>query len=344
MKLKRSMAIVLMTCGAAAIFAWSHAESRARKAAAPASRQLVPADDTSLILAGTIGPATTTPISGRNWNLAVPLNTWVYRGEAIGTEESQPAPGEMNSARHDLEDARLAELKAEDEVRQAEEALVTIQEQVSSMVTQKARAQAAEFDAERELERRDTLLRSGLTSQFDYNTAVSARASAEEAVDSISSKLAETSIETDEWEAKAQAAQADLREAATRRNAAEGVVGQMHEESQAEPIVSPADGIIMASGQPDGTSFRIASDGRQLCAFAMLRPVDLVVVRVGQESLIVLDAHPAVTLYAKVSAISEVPVDSSEGALYQVTFVVDNPGGMALSGAAMHARMVRSPR
>ena len=343
MKLKRSMAIVLMACCAAAIFAWSH-ESRARKAAAPASRQPVRADNTSLILAGTIGPATTTPVTGRIWNLTVPLNTWVYRGEAIGTEESQPAPGEMNSARHDLEDARLAELRAEDEVRQAEEALVTIQEQVSSMVTQKARTQAAEFDAERELERLDTLLRSGLTSQFNYNTAASARASAEEAVDSISSKLAETLIETDEWEAKAQAAQADLREATARRNAAEAFVGQMHEESQAEPIVSPADGIMMASGQPDGTSFGIASDARPLCAFAMLRPVDLMAVRVGQESLIVLDAHPAVTLYAKVSAISELPVDSSEGALYQVTFVVDNPGGMALSGAAMHARMVRSAR
>src|SRR6185295_18718281 len=146
---------------------------------------------------------------------------------------------------------------------------------------------------------------SGLTSQFDYNTAVSARASAEEAVDSISSKLAETSIETDEWEAKAQAAQADLREATTRRNAAEGVVAQMHGESQAEPIVSPADGIIVASGQPDGTGFGIVSDARQLCAYAMLRPVDLMAVRVGQESLIVLDSHQAVTLHAKVNAILE---------------------------------------
>ena len=54
--------------------------------------------------------------------------------------------------------------------------------------------------------------------------------------------------------------------------------------------------------------------------------------------------NPAVTLRAKVSAISEDPVDSSAGALYQVTLVVDDPGGTALSGAAMHARMLRSPR
>lgn len=344
MKLKRSMALILMTGCAAAIFAWSHAESKARKAAASASRQLVPADDASLILAGTIGPAITTPIIGRNWNLTVPLNTWVNRGDVIGTEESQPAPGEMHSARQELEEARSAEQRAEDEVRQAEEELVTIQEQASSIESQEARAETTEFDAEREFERRDILLRSGLTSRFDYNTAVTARASAEAAVESISSNLAETSVETDEWEAKAQAAQADLREATTRRNASEGFVEQMQVGYRAEPIVSPADGIIVAYAQPDGTKFGIASDPRRPCAFAMLRPVDLMAVRVGQESLIVLDAHPAVTLRAKVSAISEDPVDSSAGALYQVTFVVDNPGGTALSGAAMHARMVRSPR
>jgi multidrug resistance efflux pump len=74
----------------------------------------------------------------------------------------------------------------------------------------------------------------------------------------------------------------------------------------------------------------------------MVREADLMAVEVGQRSLIVLDGQPAVTFQARVSAISDTPVDSPEGSTYQVTFVVDNPGGTWLSGAAVHARMVRS--
>ena len=67
-------------------------------------------------------------------------------------------------------------------------------------------------------------------------------------------------------------------------------------------------------------------------------------VRVGQPSLIVLDAKPSVTLHAKVSAISEDPVDSSDGALYQVMFAADNPGGSSLFGAAIHVHLDRPTR
>jgi multidrug resistance efflux pump len=342
MKLKRWMAIILMTSCAAAVFAWSHAESRARKAVASASRQVVRDEEANLILAGTIGPADTTPIVGRIWNLAVPLNTWVKRGQVVGTEASEATAGEMDSARQELEEARSAEQSAGGEVRQAEEELNAMQMQTSNLDTQEARAKTAEVDAEREFGQRESLLRSGLASQLDYSEAVTVRASAEAAVDSISSHLAEIAVETDELEAKAQAAQADLREATMRRNEAEVVFEQKQGGPKAERVVSPADGIIVASGQPEGTSFGIVSDPRQLCASAMLRAADLKSVRVGQETVIVLDEKPSVTLYAKVSAISEDPGNSPDGALYQVTFVVDNPGGTLLSGAAMHARLVRS--
>jgi multidrug resistance efflux pump len=344
MKAKRSLALILMTSCAAAVFAWSHVESKAHKISATAGRPVARQDATNLILAGTIGPAITTPIVGRIWNLVVPLNTWVQRGEVIGNEAAQAAAGEREGAWHELEEARSVEQRAEAEVRQAEVELNAMQMQTSNMDTQEARAERAEVAAEREFEQREAMLRLGLTSQLDYSEAVTARASAEVAVTSISSNLAEAAVETDVLQAEAQAAQADLREATARRNAAEVAFEQLQGGPKAEPTVSPADGILVASGQADGTSFGIASDPGQLCAYAMLRPADLMKIRVGQESVIVLDAQPSVTLHAEVGAISEDPVDSSDGSLYQVTFVVDNPGGTPLSGAAMHAHLARSSR
>jgi hypothetical protein len=344
MKLTRLMALILLTSLGTALFALSHAHSKAHKAVAAASRELVQNNDTGLILAGTVVPMITTPIIRQDFHLAVPLDSWVERGEVIGTAESPTAPWEMDSAWQEVGEAISVERRAEDRVRQVEEELGRMQAQAGNMDGQEVRAESAKLDAERELERRDTFFRFGLTSSVDFDTAVMARDSAEAAVESMRSNLAAAAIDTDEREAEAQEAKAELREATTSRSAAEVAFERVRGGSHDELIVSPADGIIVASGLPEGTSFGIASDPRQLRAYAMVRAADLMAVRVGQESLIALDARPAVTFHAQVSAISETPVDSPEGAFYQVTFVVDNPGGTWLSGAAMHARMVRSDR
>ena len=344
MKLNRALALVVMAFLGTAVFAWSHAHRKARKAVASASHALVQNLDAGLILAGKIVPMITKPIIGRNLNLAVPLNTWVKQGDTIGTVESQTAAGEMDGARQELEEAISAERKAEERIRQAQEELGTLPAQVNTMRVQEALAETAEFDAEQEFERREDAARSGFTPSIDYDTAVTAQDSAEAAVISLRSNLAEAAIEIDEWKARAQEAQAELGEATKRRNAAEAVLAQMQGGSENEPIVSPADGIIVDSGDPAGTGFGIASDPRKLCAYAMVRRADLMMLRVGQEALIVLDSRPAVAFHAKVSAISETPVDSSKNGSYQVTFVVDNPGGTWLSGGSVHVRLARSSR
>ena len=110
-------------------------------------------------------------------------------------------------------------------------------------------AEVAEADAEREFERQDTLFRSGLTSGFDHSAAATARDSAEAALSSIRSNLAESAIEIDQWQAKSLEAETALREATTRRNAAEAVFNRMQGEPMDEPVVSPADGIIVAFGE-----------------------------------------------------------------------------------------------
>ena len=98
--------------------------------------------------------------------------------------------------------------------------------------------------AEREFERQDAMLKSGLTSRFDYNAAATARDSSEAATYSIHAEVAESAIAIDEWQAKAQQAEAALREATTRRNAAEAVFQRMQGSPRSESVVSPADGIL----------------------------------------------------------------------------------------------------
>jgi hypothetical protein len=90
MELKRSTALVLMASLGAVLFAWSHAQSKAYTAVASTSREAVQNRDTNLILAGAPVPMVTTPIIGRNLNLAVPLYEPVTQGEVIGTGMEEP--------------------------------------------------------------------------------------------------------------------------------------------------------------------------------------------------------------------------------------------------------------
>jgi len=342
MKLNRWMALLLMASVGAALFVWSHAQTRTHMSVNAAPVQPLGDEDTGLVLPGTVFPMITKPIAGRNLNLAVPLNVWVKQGDVIGTLQSLD-PGDRERAWQELEEARSGEQRAEDEIRRAEEELSTLQTQVSSMDREEAAADTAKFDAEREFERQDAMLRCGLTSRLDYNAAAAARDSSEAATYSIRSELADSTIVIDEWQVKALEAKTTLREATMRRNAAEAVFQRIQGSPRGEPVIAPADGILVASGGAAGAGFGIASDSRQLCAHAMVRQADLMAVRVGQGARIVLDADPEEILRGTVSAISEDPIDLSEGTFYEVTFVVENPAGNWLSSPAMHAHMAVIP-
>jgi multidrug efflux pump subunit AcrA (membrane-fusion protein) len=344
MKLNLWIAMIFMTSLGAALFVWNHAQTKAYHSINAAPIRPLRDEDTGVVLTGTLCPMITTPIVGRNLNLAVPLNVWVKHGDVIGTAASEVDPGDREGAWHELEDARSAEQRAEEEIREAEEELSTLQTQASSMDREEASADTAKFEAEREFERQDAMLRSGLTSRFDYNAAASARDSSEAAIYSIRADVAESAVEIDEWQAKAQEAEAALREATMRRNAAEAVFQRMQGSSRGEPAIAPADGILVASGETAGAGLGIASDPRRLRAYAMVRQADLMEMRIGQQALIVIDGQPSETLPGTMSAISETPVDLAEGPFYEVTFAVENPGGTWLSGAPVHVHVSRALR
>lgn len=280
MRFKRSIALIIGATCAAALFAWSHAQSRSVKAVILDAGQ--DANDTNILtLAGTIGPMITAPIMGRDLDPMVSLGTLVRRGDVIGTGESPTAPVELERARQELRAARAAMREAGAAVRALEEAADT--------------------------------MGANLLASADMGLAP----------------------------ATAQTVITELRAATARRNAAEAALEQMQRGFQSGLIVAPADGVIVAFEQAQGTSFGIASDPQQLLAYAMVRPADLMDIRVGEASLIVLDKEPSVTFHGHVSAISDTSIDLPEGAFYCVTFTVEDHAGAWFSSLAMRARVPR---
>jgi len=343
MKVKRSILLVLATLCAGGLFSLERAEMRPHKKTLSAGRSVRQDGEPVLDLAGTIGPTITSPIIARNLHLIVPVNTVVKKGDVIGTEDSDADPADVGKARQELADAGSEERRAVEALHQVEEQLTAVECRISNMDREEVRAGAQESDAERELAEDDRLYRAGLTSRLAYNAASEALASAEAAVEAVQSSLSETSIDTDELEALAVGDKVTRRDATARRRAAEMVVERMRGGAKTKQVVSPADGVIVASAEPDGTRFGIASDG-QLFAFAMLPEAELMHVWIGQEASIVLDAEPSATLHAQVIAIAETPVDSPDGCFYELTFAVEKQERPWVTGVAMHVQLARSSR
>jgi multidrug resistance efflux pump len=344
MRLKQLAALTLMASLAVALLGWDLARSKVRKTVVPAKPELDLNHETGLILRGTLIPMITKPIAVRDLKLMVPLNTQVQQGEVIGVAPVQTAPAEMEHAQSELADASYSIAQAEERLREVNQELTTRRAQASNMSAQEIAAESCELEAEGEFARRETLFRSGLVSGLDYDAAAVARASADTALTSLRSDMAVIQVEIDEWEAMAAEAQANLAVATERRNAAQALAGPAQRAEAIAPVVSPAEGMIVVSEDPVGRGVGIASDPGQLCAYAGLKQADLTSVRIGQQALIVLDGEPAVTLQAKVTAISENPVDSPEGAAYAVALSVENPGRRWMSGVAVHVLIERPSR
>jgi multidrug resistance efflux pump len=344
MSLKRLTTLTLMASVAVALLSWDLARSKPRKTVVSAKPELDLNHETGLILQGTLIPMITTPIAVSDLKLMVPLNTQVQQGEVIGIAPVRIAPAEMGHAQSELADASSGIAQAEERLREVNEELTTKRAQANNMSTQEIAAENAELEAESEFARRETLLRSGLASELSYDAAAVARASADAALTSLRSDMAATQVEIDQWEARAAEAQANLAAATERGNAARALAGPAQHPDEVAPVVSPADGMIVVSEDPVGTSVGIASDPGQLCAYATLRQADLTSIRIGQQALVVLDGEPAVTLQARVTAIAEMPLDSPEGAMYPVGLSVENPGRTWLSGVAVHVLIERPAR
>lgn len=329
MNWKRSVVLTVLASAAGALFAWNHVQHKVHA---------VPEVQSELTLTGVILPKITTPIRSGNLNLIVPWNTWVTQGEVIGSAEADVAPGVLNRARQELDEDVAVEAEAREQVLQLDEELNTLRAQESETNAQEALDRTAALDAQSDFERREGLFKSALTSNLDYDEATQVRDSADAVLNSVRSNRSTIAMRIEESEAKTEAVRARLADAIGRRNSAEAVYEHLQGRPDSEPVIAPADGMLVQSE----TDFGIASDPAQLQAYAMVRQADLMSVAVGQPAQIVLDTLPVVTLKAKVSVISESPIQTPQGMAYQVSFEVDNPGDMKLARGEMKVQLANT--
>lgn len=292
-----------------------------------------------LVLHGVLSPVAATAIDAPASSLAVPLDSYVSKGQIIGETVSTTLPSQ--AVRNDdwllsPADARFAVARAQEDVRQAETALEAARASKASDEVQEVSSKAAERVAEQGFENEQ--FQGGEVSEFRHDQsvqavdeAVAAAEAARSQAEADNSALNEAVMRFDEARSRLAAAEQQQELALAAREARRGN-GQV-----AVAVAAPADGLLVDHDWVAGT-LGISSDPSILRAEIRMPANDLFKMRVGQPAWISLDAKPRVTLHATVSEIAEAPIDSPSGTLYPVTLSVDNPQGFILTGEKVHVR------
>ena len=305
-----------------------------------------PADsDAGLVLSGVLSPVATTPIETPVWNLTVPLNSYVTKGEVIGETGSSMLPDravQNDQPRFSTNASGSAVARAEDDVRQAEDDLEAAQARETDAEVQQVVTKIAERATEQRYENAGLQFRDGGMPAARYGQTVVAVNSAVAAADATRSQAeAETSAVGDAT-IRLQEARARLAEAERQWELEPPLRGGVRESGRVA-VVSPADGLLVASDPVAGT-FGISSDPSVMRVESRMPADDVARLRVGQPAWVSLEAHPRLILRATVSAIAEVPIDSLNGTVYPVTLSVDNPQGFLLTGVKVHVQAVNGPQ
>lgn len=339
----KTMTIVLVGSAVAAWATWSEVHSRPGPRASDTASTESVRQDSSLVLAGVLGPVVTIPIEAPIRELTVPLDSWVLKGQVIGATESEITPAQFNQARFWLDELTAAAGEAQERIGEIEADLDNAYAAASDCESQLISSENAELQAEHELEHHDLLFREGVRSEIDHEQAVWGRDSAVSVVAEEQSRLRSATSTISELEQRSRGARARLAELKRHKQAAEAVALQMEQSAGWVQVVSPADGLIVERDPVAGT-FGIASDATRLRVVTQVPEADIGSVRVGQQASVSIDGEPAVTLNAAVSEIAVTPISSPDGSAYQVALAIENPEGMRFTGVPVRIRFQASPQ
>jgi hypothetical protein len=344
MRPKRWLTVALVVLAVVTV-AGSVAHARHRTKA-PHSALSKPADnDAGLVLSGVLSPVATTPIEAPVRNLTVPLNSYVTKGQIIGETVSSVLPAQAiqsDASRLSPDEAGSAIAWAQEDVRQAEAELEAARASETDAAVQQVVDKAAERATEQLYESAGQQRLEGQMSAARYDHAVLAVDAAVTAADAARSQAEAGASAVSDAIMRLQETRARLAETERQRQFAPPVTGGVRGSRQIA-VVSPADGLLVAR-DPDAGTLGISSDPSVMRVETRMPADDLFKLRVGQAAWVSLEAEPQVTLRATVSEIAEAPIDSTNGTVYPVTLLVDNPQGLWLTGVKVHVRAATSPQ
>lgn len=307
---------------------------------------------------GTLSPVNTievgSQVAGQIAELRADYNSVVRQGDLIARIDPATYASRVAQAAADLDIARAGVLAQEAAVARARADAENARNAVAGAAASGARIDAMLQDAEREYERRRTLLERGIASTRD-------REKAETELKSQRAARAGQAAAERAAQAQAQSAQAQIRAAEAQLETARAQVKQREAQLRAAEIDlgrteirSPVDGVVLSRhvnvGQTVAVSlqtpvlFTLAQDLREMQVEAAVDEADIGRVEPGQAAVFTVDAFPGRQFTGTVAQVRKQPRATQNVVTYAVIVATRNDDQRLLPGLTATIRIIAARR
>ena len=274
-------------------------------------------------------------VSGNIIALYADFNTKVKKGQLVAEIDPAPFQAALDQAKATVSAAVAAEVTARASLAKSQSDLASAEANVASQKANLVKAQSAVGLAKVEQDRRAELVRTGSTSQEDYDTAAANYVQAQSSVDAAQAAVSAS-------EAAAESARKGVDVARTQLDQATAVVAEDRAAlAQAQlnlnhtRIVAPVDGTVesrnMDVGQTVAASFQapviflIAQDLTKMQVDTNVDEADVGPIRLNQQADFTVDAYAGQIFKGRVAQIREAPINVQNVITYDVVVNVSNP-------------------
>ncbi len=298
----------------------------------------------AIATSGTLGAVVTvdvgTQVSGQVAELNADFNTEVKEGQLIARIDPQTFESRLRQSEADLAIAKA-------NVTMQVAALARAEADLASAQANLENRRATDDEAQRELERKEDLLRRGVASNRDVTQARALAVSA-------AAQTRATAAAMRSAEAQIKVAQAQIENARAQVQQREASLEQAMIDLERTFIRAPVNGVVInrqvSLGQTVAASlnapvlFTIAQDLRQMQVEANIDEADIGQVRAGQDVDFTVDAHADRTFRGRIEQVRQAPQVVQNVVTYTVIVSANNAQQLLLPGMTANVNVVLDRR
>jgi HlyD family secretion protein len=289
-------------------------------------------------------------VSGNIKALYADFNTKVKKGQVIALIDPELFQARLNQARASLDSARSAVVSARAQAQKVAADLASAQANLMNEQANLAKAKVAVLDARSKLNRRVEMVKEGLASREDldsaqavYDSALAAQAAVEAQVEAAQQAILAVKAQQEVAATQLASSEAQVRQV-------QASVRQAEVDLEHTVIHAPVEGTVIARRMDVGqtvaasfqapTIFEIAQDLTRMQVDASIDEADIGRVRVGQPATFTVDAYPGQLFQARVSQVRQAPINVQNVITYDVVITVDNSDLKLLPGMTANVKIL----
>src|SRR5579883_398238 len=288
-------------------------------------------------------------VSGNIIALYADFNTKVKQGQLVARIDPALFQARVDQAKANLDGAKQAVVTARATIVKAESDIANAEANVATQQANVVRAKSAVTLANIENERRLALVKEGIISKEDADTAQATYDQAVANLDAANATLKASQSATDSAEAQRDVAQAQLDAAIATVNQDQAALNQAALDLEHTQIRAPVDGVVVSRNMDVGqtvaasfqapTIFLIAQDLTKMQVDTNVDEADVGPIRVGQRANFTVDAYPGTVFPGTVIQIRQAPINVQNVVTYDVVVGVSNEELKLLPGMTASVRI-----